>query len=541
MSSLLLKPCREYHSFSVDVANRDISQGHIDNLAESMASLCLLDLYPIVTNTERVSRDGQHRLVVCDQEKWSFYFIAGDDIHIDDVARANQNTKPYTLRDALYVYARVGIEPYVAFEQHLGTLIKSQQIVSWLRGLIEGGGSKESFIDGLFTFRRPEYAKVVQQRLDDYALYLPWVWTSKYRDAVANLTLNPLYDHKRMMGRIKKLTTRIQDHPTTAECMAELSKAYNYGMAKEKNVTLKVLGFKETVNPYDKKFTPITSSAPMMHRKVEPDKIVEVFKTHDLVRFKVHPSARPVDPSHLKSLTEAIKAKSLLRYYPIIVDRNFVVYDGQRRLMAARALNEPIYYIVASNISMPMMVQAGSRTKGWAHSDYMKHFCEMGAKEYIGFKAYCDRFPHVSIKHAIRALSKPSQWLTLSDDFKSGTFTMQNTGLAAKYGSSLALIADAKLRKSGVFQGALLSQMYNPRFDPNHLVERINGNPDKINTMTFVDMGSCLAQMDEVYNLWLPDERRINFRKLSQNEMDNRWDRMMFVYQAEAVGAELFR
>ena len=55
-------------------------------------------------------------------------------------------------------------------------------------------------------------------------------------------------------------------------------------------------------------------------------------------------------------LTDAIKTRNLLQFYPIIVDRDLVVYDGQRRLEAAGRASVPIYYIVLQNVSMGMIL-----------------------------------------------------------------------------------------------------------------------------------------------------------------------------------------
>lgn len=521
MSSLLLKPCREYSSFKFDSANRDMGYEHADKIAESIDGLNLLDLYPIVTNSERVVEDGQHRFYGVKEMKIPFYFISGDDISIDDVANANRNTKPYTLKDALHVYSEIGIEPYVYFKNYLAERAGSINKVTWMRDLLEGGGSASAFVDGFYSIRRPEYAKTVESRVNDFSA-LPkkeWVWSSPYRVALANLTMNPLYDHKRMMDRLSRVSSRLVPCGTTAEAMEILNDIYNYNLDKKNLVKLQVLSAGQMVNRYDKDFAPIERTQPPAQRIIAPDKIVEVYETHCLGGFTIHPSARPVEAAHLKAMIESMRQKSLLKYYPIIVDRDFVVYDGQRRLLAARELGLPIYYIVASNISMLMIAQAGSRSKGWALADYLKHYCMAGKEPYLYLADYVKKFPHIILNSAISLHQPTGSYSESIALYRSGEWKNHNCGLALKVAQCLENLEKQEFRKNTVLLRSFTMQMRNVNFDPNHMIDAINEHPDLMRP--FADTESCFKCMENTYNYG--KKNRLSFRKLTIDEMFNRW------------------
>ncbi len=521
MSALLLKPCREYSSFKFDSANRDMGYEHADKIAESMDSLYMLDLYPIVTNSERVIEDGQHRFYGVKEMKIPFYFISGDDISIEDVTNANRNTKPYTLKDALHVYSKVGIEPYVYLRDYLGTRSGSQNKIAWVRSLLEGGGSASAFIDGFYSIRRPEYAAIVESRVNDFAAWpeKEWVWSSPYRDALANLTMNPMYDHKRMMDRLSRVSIRLVPCGTVAEAMEILNGIYNYNLDKKNLVQLQVLGAGQMVNRYDKDFTPIERTQPPPQRFIAPDKIVEVHKTDCLGGFTIHPSARPVENSHLKAMIESMRQKSLLKYYPIIVDRDFVVYDGQRRLLAARELGLPIYYIMASNISMLMIAQAGSRSKGWAYADYLKHYCVLGKEPYLYLADYIKKFPYIGLTRAILVLGEQGGFNDIQSSYRIGEFIVRSPGLGLKFGKCIGGLDRNEFRKNKVLQRCFLIQMHNEKFDPDHMIAAINHHPEMMRP--FADMESCFKCMENTYNYG--KKNRLSFRKLTADEMFNRW------------------
>ena len=521
MSSLLLKPCREYSSFKFDSANRDMGYEHADKIAESMDNLYMLDLYPIVTNSERVIDDGQHRFYGAKEMKIPFYFISGDDISIEDVANANRNTKPYTIKDALHVYSAVGIEPYVYLRDYLGERAGSQNKIGWMRSLLEGSGSASAFIDGFYSIRRPEYAGVVESRVNDFAA-LPrkeWVWSSAYRDALANLTLNPLYDHKRMMDRLSRVSSRLVPCGTVAEAMGILDNIYNYNLDKKNIVQLRMLGPNGLVNRYDKDFAPIERTQPPPQRSVAHDKIVEVHKADCLDGFIVHPSARPVENAHLKAMIESMRQKSLLKYYPIIVDRDYVVYDGQRRLLAARELGLPVHYIMASNISMLMVAQAGSRSKGWAYADYLKHFCVMNKEPYLYLADYIKKFPYIGLTRAIIVLWGQGTYDDNQSSYRAGDFSVRNPGMGVKFAKCIGGLEKNEFRKNGVFQRSFLMQMHNEKFDPDYMIDAINQRPEMMRP--FADMESCFKCMENTYNYG--KKNRLSFRKLTADEMFNRW------------------
>ena len=99
----------EFHFFE---ENREISQRNLENIAENIEDTYLLDLYPIVTNCEKVIGDGQHRFTIAREMHLPFYAIESPDISVDDIARANGNTLAYSVDDARFCYEALGLKAY---------------------------------------------------------------------------------------------------------------------------------------------------------------------------------------------------------------------------------------------------------------------------------------------------------------------------------------------------------------------------------------------------------------------------------------------
>lgn len=114
----------------------------------------------------------------------------------------------------------------------------------------------------------------------------------------------------------------------------------------------------------------------------------DVRMTDDYDMFKFREDNRDrINQSHVKRLSESIKARNLLELKPITVNGEMEVIDGQHRLLAAKMLGVPIYYgqnhelnaqdIITMNVSQP-----------WGQMDYLNYYCKNGCQEYQKLKDF---------------------------------------------------------------------------------------------------------------------------------------------------------
>lgn len=536
MIAQVLKPFTDYDSFTYTNVNRDVSPAHVDHLAESARVTNLLDLYPIVAQTPYLALDGQHRTKLGKLLRLAVYVLVGNDITVDDVAHANANTRPYSVADVLHVYSRAGIEPYKYFADYLAETGGAEDAsrVAWLRQLFDPSSTAASFLDGEFTIKRPEYARLVDSRVRDLNKFTPdkgkgrnWVLTSPYRDVMAQLTLDPEYDHAHMLERIAAHPTRFVPCKKVAEAYPVLDYIYNYDNrgGRKKHRLLPLLPGMPT-RSFDQGFTPIVRTVPPAARSVSPDWVVLVHKTEDTSHFTIHPDARPVNALQMTQMVEAMKRKPLLHYYPIIVDGKMTVLDGQRRLMAARALKLPVFYIVAKDANLLMMVGSGTRSLSWKLNDYLKHFCELGNQHYQQLRAFRQRFPFIGLRNAYIALQGSMGWEKMDSLYKTGEFQVNQPRFAENFALCLSGVNDEALRRDSTFQRNLMMQLYHPNFDSAHMIAQINLHPDKMHP--YSNMEGCMARMEETYNAGRgrgrPPATRFIFSKIPPDMQHSRLD-----------------
>lgn len=516
MLAYTLKPQREYAKFYFDDANRDLSTRHLEKLADSLSELYMLDLFPIVTNCDLVVNDGQHRFTAAREMLLPFYFIAGDDIRIEDIAEANRNTDPYDGKNAVSVYSKMMLREYEDLADFLTRHSWAQ--VGEANKWMNQNSTLSTLIEGHFVVRSPEYAEVIASAIEDFGEVAPFVRKTIYKKAIANLLLNPDYDHKEMVRKLNLYPTILKRCARLDDAFGMLNELYNRSSRGER-VEFKSASSRQSLNRWDKGFAPRESSFVSPSRGVSYQKNVEVYCTDDLSRFRIHPSARPLRRFQLDQLTEFMKRRNLLKYFPIIVDRDMVVFDGQKRLQAARNLNVPMYYIVSQNISLPMFVYAGSRSKAWLDSDYLKHFCAMGNQDYTMLYDFWSRHPYIRLKSCIQMLDGGGSGrgrYVIEHKYKTGAFRCSHLSLAQRMARAVAKINRASIRGNATVQMAIWSQMENSVFDAEYLVNKLNDRSDELYPFSTID--DCLKRLETIYNYGKPESNHI---RLKRNEI--RW------------------
>jgi len=101
---------------------------------------------------------------------------------------------------------------------------------------------------------------------------------------------------------------------------------------------------------------------------------------HAIFRFSEF--NRAIDEKHLENLVNAISAKNLLKHYPILVNRDMVVIDGQHRVKAAEILGLRIYYQIVDDMSVPDVIEIADIPKRWTLIDHCRHWVARGNEHY---------------------------------------------------------------------------------------------------------------------------------------------------------------
>lgn len=511
MGKFILNPIRQrYGEYKFFEANRAISQSNLEAIADDIETTYLLDLYPIVTDAEKAIIDGQHRFLVAKNLMLPFYAIQSDMVTVEDIALANNNTLPYTIDDVRHVYANLGLSSYAHINQFV--LENPNLSTGFCATLLDAGYSKQSFLDGYFSINRPEYAQVVASYIRDFAKVHRFVSRSVYTAALANLALNPLYEHSKMLKRLEHAPTKLFRCNSLSEAFEILTDLYNYQVRQENRVKLTYLPKSAILSRYDKLFVAKESERFSVERGIRSGPVV-IQSSTEYSKFKLHPCRRPISPRSQTNLVQQIKRKNLLHCYPIICDNSLTIVDGQRRFLAAQELGLPIYYIESSSISLPMLVRASTRSKAWLMIDYLKHYCTLGIEPYLVMADFRNQYPFMDLQTAMRFLFDNRYDARVMDyRFRIGQLDLVGLAHAKRVACYIDQLKDPWLKKNRTFQFRFFAILRKGEIDPDIFVNQANRYPELMRD--FVGFEDCERAIERTYNYRRANDGRLRYTEL---------------------------
>lgn len=121
---------------------------------------------------------------------------------------------------------------------------------------------------------------------------------------------------------------------------------------------------------------------------VEDQTEVVIHKTEDYSIFKKLKGNRPIHPRNVKDLIDMLKKNNRLKYFPIMVNENMEVCDGQHRLEAAKELGLPIYYQIDPDADIATTRDVNTVGIMWSLEDFLNNFLVEGLKDYQLLSAF---------------------------------------------------------------------------------------------------------------------------------------------------------
>ena len=102
--------------------------------------------------------------------------------------------------------------------------------------------------------------------------------------------------------------------------------------------------------------------------------MTKIHLTKDYSRFKFLDYNRIVKRSHVEDFRKMIKKTDMAMCYPIMVDSDLRIIDGQHRFHACKELGLPIYYVVKNDVDPEQaMIDVNQTCKKWEMMDWLRY------------------------------------------------------------------------------------------------------------------------------------------------------------------------
>lgn len=246
---------------------------------------------------------------------------------------------------------------------------------------------------------------------------------------------------------------------------------------------------------------------------MKSDRTIEaktIWATMEYDQFSYSVINRPIDRDKVARMVMSMTEKgNWLEDYPIVVQENGVVLDGQHRLEVARTLGVPIFFII-SDMQIGQVAEAARNTDKWTTRDYLHFYSSQGGEDYVWLREFLERHPHVGLAVVLTTTREYRE--RVYDAFRGGALRIDDDKkelLERMAGLSLVLKDYVPaLYGRATFQRALAILLKHEGFDQDRLLSQWrNSGLNVYRQATAIDYVRVLGQ---IYN-YKYSVNRVNF------------------------------
>lgn len=238
-----------------------------------------------------------------------------------------------------------------------------------------------------------------------------------------------------------------------------------------------------------------------------------IHKTMEYDKFSFDPTNRKIDNAKVKHLSEDIKKKNLLAFYPLVVTPNLVIRDGQHRFCAARILNFPFYYIVSADMSLQDVANASAIQSGWKSQDFLHHYCERGFVGYIALREFWHKNQWMTLEMAERFCYFGNH-NHVADTFAAGEYMPNAIGFATTVANACLDFKEYVPYYNQIsFMQTIKSLHQNKNYDHARMMRKMRYLSSKLQKSVNVEV--YMQIFEAIYNYKESEENRFNLRKLT--------------------------
>ena len=168
-------------------------------------------------------------------------------------------------------------------------------------------------------------------------------------------------------------------------------------------------------------------------------KVGDVMMSYDYDSFALDDVNRRIDQHNLDRIVQSMRKNFLITISLIIRrDDKLVVWDGQHRLQACKALKLPYYFIIVDDLDGGNMESDNEtlatlqNTKSWRPKDYVHYYSSQGKGDYGKLHDFMEEFDLPCITAVICLTGKIG--IALPRTFRLGNFVIKDHGMAIHLG-----------------------------------------------------------------------------------------------------------
>lgn len=241
---------------------------------------------------------------------------------------------------------------------------------------------------------------------------------------------------------------------------------------------------------------------------------VKVYFTRDYGAFKSILGNRDLSQRKINRIISDIEnGLDMLRYCPIIVDRDMNVIDGQHRLFVARQIRSNIWYVISDTLSLIDIARINSNTEKWKPSDFLNAYLVHGLEDYKILDEFVNR-QGISLGIGIKLLSQGCVSGTgitqkkVMPDFQQGKFKVNHMDYAEELMAVVKRFSSFNKHLTRDFIHAIHLLLKAGKANIDDLVRNFNHDSSQLDKCDSVK--DHMNALELIYN-WKKKERHLIF------------------------------
>ena len=244
--------------------------------------------------------------------------------------------------------------------------------------------------------------------------------------------------------------------------------------------------------------------------QVRTDNIINyIYSSFDYSKFRLIFGNREIKRTKVIKLRDEMKQNNRVSSYPIIVNSNFQIIDGQHRFVALVELGVEICYVVDDTFDIKNIATSNTMPDKWKSDNYLSAFRELGIESYDTFanfmKTYDTNFTVTLVLFHGRFTGG------LYRDFAEGKFKATNLNRAVKWIKKVhefkKYIQD--IHKDRHFVRAILNCFLHPEYIHTRMINKMKLRGHLMTKST--SRIDYLRQLEAIYNWHAPEDKKARF------------------------------
>lgn len=224
----MIQSTTDYGQFKSITSNREVDEPHVKRLIKSLEKKNLLQINPIVCNSEMEVVDGQHRLEAATRMGLEIFYIVDSQVSKVDIATINSNAKNWTVMDYINYWT---IEKAPGFDK-LSHFLNDHPLIPPSSALLmlsadgkrDLAGLKNGFVDATGYPEACEIANILKY----FRNYADFAYDRNFILAVITCVQVDGYDHDTMKAKVEMQPRSLVKCINRKQYVEMLEEIYNY-------------------------------------------------------------------------------------------------------------------------------------------------------------------------------------------------------------------------------------------------------------------------------------------------------------------------